>query len=65
MKNNTILIIGMSLFLVFLAVGLIWLMSGNPGAATAAEKVGAPERTTGTMEWQNTSPMNMGPEGSS
>jgi len=59
-KSNTILILAVSFFLVFLAVGLIWLMSGSPGTATAAEKEDVSERTTGMMEWQNTSPMNMG-----
>ena len=60
MNNNTILILGMSFFLVFLAVGLFWLTSGNPGQATVIEKEDVSERTTGTIAWQNTSPMNMG-----
>ena len=60
MKSNKVLILCVSFFFVFLAVGLAWLLSGNSGKATAAEDGDVAERTTGPMEWTNTGPMNLG-----
>ncbi len=60
MNSNTILILAVAFFLIFMAVGLIWVLSGNPGKATAAESGELAGQATGMMDWQNTSPMNVG-----
>ncbi len=60
MKSNTVLILAVSFFVVFLVVGMVWLTSGSPDEATAAESGDMAEQDTGMMDWQNTSPMNMG-----
>ncbi len=54
-RKSTILVLGASLLFIILAVGMIWLISGSPGDATASE-----ELATGPMEWVSTGPMNMG-----